>query len=243
MGVERTSEGGKSYRTFGWQGINLTVLSSWDLTIERGNRAAGQVRLADDDALRLEVRWQKAQPGTTARLAVEGYLRKLSKRAEKDGVELRVRRDLNLASPEDKEVECYQWMADRQAVAMVSLCRACGRLVHIHVLGALEEPLRNTARTVFASLRDHAEGDWELWRFLDVEFRVPAALPLASKSLRSGCIRMAFGGRRRRLEFVRVSLAELLVGEGGLEQWFREFYGASLKRRSVQIQQGELKGH
>ncbi len=243
MGSSRASDGKKSYKTFAWQGISLTVPSAWDLVFTKGNYEAGHVRLADPTSPRLEMRWQTGRADGSPGDTVGSYLAKLSKKARKEGTELAVQRGLKLASPVEKEVECFRWVAERQALAMLSRCRRCRRVVHLHLLGDADERLRGLARTVFASLRDHPEGETHLWQFLDVKLRSPVGLPLARAKLQAGCIRMTFSRRATRLEFVRASLAEIVLADRDLAQWFREFYRKSLKRRTFSVQAARVKGH
>jgi hypothetical protein len=243
MGVDREPVSTKQYTTFGWQGIGLTVPSAWNLVFTQGNYEAGNVRLADEDSVRLEMRWQPAERGQAPEAMVDAYLRRVARKADKDRVELSIHRGLNLASPVGKDVECYRWMAEQQVLAMLSRCRQCGRIVHLHLLGRPEEPLRGLARTVFASLDDHPEGGVLFWKFLDVEFASPARLPLMDRSLQAGCIRMAFGRRLLRLEFVRASLAEVVLARKSLAEWFTEFYRKQLRRRRFEIQEVPVRGH
>ncbi len=243
MGADRERGRTRAYTTFAWQGISLTVPSGWDLVFNQGNYQAGNIRLADEDSVRLEMRWQPSERDPSPEAMVDAYVARLGRRARKDAVELTVRRGLNLGAPVGKDVETYRWTAERQVLAMLSRCRECGRVVHLHLLGGHEDSLKNVARTVFASLSDHAEGDTLPWKFLDVEFASPSGLPLADKSLQAGCIRMAFGRRLMRLEFVRVSLAAVLLGRKSLAEWFPEFYRKQLRRRSFELRPASFRGH
>ena len=235
---------GRSYKTFGWQGISLTVPSGWDLASTRGKYASGDVQLADETAVRMELRWQTGGGGDPPSTAVDTYLAGVRKAAGKAGAPFSVQRDLKLASPIGKVVECYRWVADRQSVAMLSRCAECGRSVHVHLLGGAEAGLKGLARTVFSSLKDHPEDGTHLWSFFDVEFRSPAGLPLAEASLKAGCIRMQFARGLRRLEFVRLSLAETLLAGTELAAWFRQFYQKPLRRRTFRVRSTTWKeGH
>jgi hypothetical protein len=233
----------RAYRTFGWQGINLTVPADWDLRTKQGNYQAGRVRLADEHAVRLELRWQAARssghPGDT----VSAYLASLDKAARKRGQRLSVQRGLKLGSPPGVEAECYRWAAEGQGVAMLSRCDRCGRLVHVQLTGARDEPLRGLARTVFASLKDHPADGGHLWSFFDVQFTSPRGLPLTSSDLRTGCIRMGFSRGLTKVEFVRLSLAATLLAGKGLDRWFREFYQKPLKRRSFRTRPCPVRAH
>ena len=237
------SEGGRSFKAFGWQGINLTIPSDWTLVVTRGGHKSGYIRLADQTVLRMEMRWQAGRERGSPSLAVDRYLARLRKKARKSGWQFDVSRNLKLAAPPGKRVECYRWVADRQAVAMLSHCERCGRMVHVHLLGKPKEHLKGTARTVFASLKDHPEGESVRWAFHDVEFESPAALMLRDYSLKAGRVRMEFARPWTRLELVRMSVAEVLLARKSLEEWFREVFARVLKRRSISVRGAEVKGH
>jgi hypothetical protein len=243
MGPHHASDTRRAYKTFAWQGISLTIPSSWELVFTQGKHRAGHVRLADRQSVRLEVRWQRGQVASPPSQAVDSYVARLARRATGEGAQLSVQRNLKLASPAGQDVECYRWVADSQSLAMVSRCRECGGIVHVQLTGRPGESLKGLARTVFASLSDHSDGAWQQWRFFDLEFQSPADLPLARKSLQSGCIRMTFARRQTRLHFVRVSLAQVLLADKSLEQWFKAFYAKPLRRRSFTIRQVGVNGH
>src|SRR3972149_246752 len=164
MGQDRAKGQGKDFTTFGWYGITLTVPSDWERGAQGGDDKSGFARLADENSVRLEMRWQQAPRDQEASRAVTKHIEELQKKARKQRVSLPVRRDLNLANPKGKDVECYQWTAERQALGMVSCCRECGRLVQLYVLGEPEQPLKKLARAIFASLQDHAESGRLVWR-------------------------------------------------------------------------------
>jgi hypothetical protein len=239
---KQPQEENRRFRTFGWQGITLTLPQNWRLHMTQGGYDSGYVRLADEETLRLEMRWETGPTDSPAGSTAETYLAKLRKKARKSGLELKVERDLPLAAPTDN-VECYRWVADRQALAMVSRCSECNRTVHIHLLGEPDEGLRNLARTVFASLRDHPDGEWAQWAFHDLAFHSPVVLQPAHQGLQTGAVRMRFGGWLTRMEFVRASLAQVVLRRKSLEDWFADFYEKELKRRSWQTEPATVHGH
>ena len=243
MPSDDTSRDARTYDSFGWHGITLTVPAHWQMVYTEGNHKDGYVRLADQERARLELRWERLKEPLPPAGAVDAYVAKLRKDARKEDRELTVQRNLGLASPPGKQVECYRWVGRQQAVAMLSRCPECRRTVHVHVLGGPEESLKSLARTVFASLQDHPEDDYVLWRFFDVEFRAPEGMALKRRSLKAGCVRMKFKGLSCTLEFVRVSLAQVILAEKELEEWFRDFYSGFFKWRTCQVEEAELKGH
>jgi len=115
--------------------------------------------------------------------------------------------------------------------------------VHVQLLGSPEEGLKGLGRTVFGSLSDHPQDDTLPWEFFDLRFRSPKGLPLTKSVLQTGCIRMIFSRRWTRLEFVRLSLAQVLLADTGLRQWFDGFYAAPLKRRTYRLKEAQMKGH
>jgi hypothetical protein len=240
-GADRTSA--RPLKTFAWQGICLTVPENWELVFTQGSYQSGYVRLADEESVRMELHWQTATgPGTPAG-AVDSHLSRLKKDARKKRLQFDVQRDLKLASPAGKDVECYRWTADHQALAMVSRCADCRRVVHVQLLGAPHESLKGLARTVFSSLSDDPQEGTLPWEFFDLRFRSPAGLPLSKSVLQTGCIRMSFSRRWTRLEFVRASLAQVLLAGKGLRTWFDGFYAAPLKRRAYRLKAAQMKGH
>ena len=231
------------FKTLGWQGIRVTVPEQWELVGTQGDYGTGYLRLADERRPRLELRWEKSSKPVDPSELINGYVAKLAKGAKKQKLEYAVKRDLNLASFKDKRSECYSWTADLQRLGMLSYCEQCRRLVHMHVLGEPQEALNRLARTAFASLADHPEDDRVAWSFYDVEFHTPAGMPLQKQELKTGCIRMLFRGGRKELEFVRFSLARILLGGKSLRQWFEQFHLKALKRYRYRISEQHIKGH
>jgi hypothetical protein len=242
MVPDREPAGPRPYAAFGWQGITLTVPSSWDLVYVSGDRRRGEVRLADREAVRLVARWDRSGGNRPVAQVLDAHISRVTKQARKAGHSVTVQRDLKLASPPGKEVQSYRWEADAQGVAMLSRCAECSSTVHLQLTGRRDEGLKSLARTVFSSLRDHAS-DGTAWSFLDVEFRVPAGFELHKRVLQAGCVRMTFRAGRARLEFVRAAMAQVLLAKRDLADWFREFYARQLKRRTYSLRPGNVKGH
>ena len=235
-------EGRRPLTSFGWQGIALTLPDGWDPVVANGDYRTGYVRLADESVVRLEVRWQQAGQRSPAQM-VTAYAEDLARRARKEGQSLEMDRELSLASPPGMECETYSWATDRRVWAILAHSAESGRVFHLHLSSRLEERAKGLARTVFSSLKDHPSDEPLPWRFYDMDFTSPAGMPLLRQSLQSGCIRMVFGRRLERIEFARVSLAEVLLAGKGLDDWFRQFYAASLKRRRVRLKEEAYRGH
>jgi hypothetical protein len=236
--------GARKFKLFAWQGIRITVPSDWELISTHGDHESGYVGLADGNDLRLQLKCDDAHgkpliPSDT----INAYINRLRKDARRSKTDISVTRNLKLASPPGMECECYEWTSDCTGAGMVSKCNTCGRLVHLVVLGEKGTSMRNLARTVFSSLREHAEGEDEPWNFFDFQFAVPKQMRLRQSDLKTGCIRMTFRHRGQEMEFVRVSLAKTLLAGTSLNEWFSEFYAPELKHKQAELQETEVRGH
>jgi hypothetical protein len=234
-----------SWKPFAWQGVRLTVPTDWELAYTHGRRADGFLRLTDVDGVRMELRWNGRRTKSPAADGVDACLADVCRAARKSGKDFGIRRDTKLASPPGMQAECYAWTERRQNLGMLSRCTGCGRTVHLHVMGRPGEPLKGTARRIFASLQDHPDAPDapEPWRFHDMAFAVPPGQPLLRQRLRAGLERMVFGRRRTRIEFLRASLAELLLTDADLKTCFVRMCARSLRRRSFKATPQKHRGH
>jgi len=239
----RENLAGRQLKTFGWQGVRFTVPEDWSLVRAQGDYGDGYLRLADEVRPRVDLRWEKPPKEVNPSEAINRYTTKLVKKAKKEKIVYSLQRDLNLASLKGKKTECYRWSADVQSVGLMSYCEECGRLVHVHVLGTPQESLRKVARRIFASLKDHPEDGKSLWRFYDVEFETPEDMLLQRQELKTGCIRMLFSARGRELEFVKFSLARMLLADKTLREWFEDHYARTLGKYRHRIVERQIAGH
>jgi hypothetical protein len=245
MPADAGKGGARDFKRFSWEGVRLTVPSDWELVSTRGDRESGYVALADNASMRLQLKWDAVRRDPDPSEVAGRYIAELRKKAKKGKADITINSALNLASLTGKQTECYEWTGAERGVGMVSRCDQCSRMIHLMILGEAGESLRGLARTVFSSLRDHPEDDEAgiAWEFYDVEFRSPADMHLRRKELLTGCIRMLFQKGRRELEFVRTSMAQMLLEGKSLPQWFREFYATELKHWRCRTREAEIKGH
>ncbi len=243
MTAQKGKGGADELKRLGWQGIRLTIPADWELVSTQGSYESGYLALADAETIRLQMRWGSVRGKADPSEAAARHIRRLQKQARKAGTHVTFDTNLKLASLREKQIECYEWTGDSRGTAMVSRCEECNRIVHIVLFAGAERSLRKLARTVFSSLRDHCEGDAVLWKFYDVEFCSPTNMPLHRQDLKTGCIRMLFKKKRRELEFVRASVAQVLLARKSLREWFKDFYGPEFKRWHFDMSETQLKGH
>jgi len=243
MATQQGSSAGGELKRFGWQAIELTVPADWELVTTQGKYESGYVALADNEGVRLQLRWDSDAGKVDASEPAGRHIRLIRKAARKAGTDAKVSRDLSLTSLRGKQIECYGWEADGRGLGMVSRCEECKRIVHVVLLGAADGPLRKLARTVFSSLKDHPEDGRLLWKFFDLEFSSPDNLSLRRQALQTGCIQMVFAGRCAELAFERVSLAQVVLASKSLRQWVREFHASELKHWFLDISEARVRGH
>lgn len=230
---------------FGWQGINLSVPNDWQLVLTDGNHKKGYLRLVDETAVRLEMRWEDDKGEADLEQIVSRYVRELKKKARRERAEIKLQRRINVTSfaKSERAAECYSWESESKVISMATQCARCKRIVHIQILGQGAEGVRSIARRVFGSLRDHPDGQLERWAFYDVQFAVPLEFNLVKPDLKTGCISMIFERGSEKLEFARLSLAHVMLQQNPLAKWLRDYTKKGLRFFSVTSEAGQLKSH
>jgi hypothetical protein len=247
MPSKTQSENGRQtqWAPFGWQGVELRVPAHWQMSAVQGDRRTGYVRLMDENAPRLEIKWQQQKRKPSVASIASEYLSGLARQAKRRKQPFEVTRDLTLSvgGADERPTEFYAWQSDVKAVAMVSWCPECQRVVHIQVLGALDAGVRPLARRIFASLRDHPAEDVEHWAFYDVRFPLPAGFTLEKSDLKTGCVTLRFRRKAERIEISRISVAHLVLDGLALEEWLRRYARKTLQGYTVRAETGRMRGH
>jgi len=214
---------------FAWQGMLLEVPEGWTMGAAQGSKESGYARLDDEELVRLEVKWEKEKGPPDLKRVVTKYLEGISKAARKGGTEFWSKRDMRLGRLEDREHEYFAWRADMQGYGLVFRCAECKKVVFTRVLGRRGEGMEQVARRVFSSMVDHQEGDEEVWRFYDFEFRAPKDFKLDKSLLRAGLFQMMFSRGRDELEFLRQGLADFVLKGKTPMEWFLDFESKQLR--------------
>jgi len=230
------------WKKLGWQGLELSVPDTWDLSAHSGNYRKGYLRLDDGERIRLEVRWEHQKRQVDIGDVVERSLKNAAKEISRKGIEFRSKRHLKTSGGEKRE-ECFRWTGDIQAINLVRQCESCGRVVFVRVLGEVgaREGLLPTAKRVFRELTDHPEADWVLWRALGLNARVRKEYQLSRNRLLAGRIYLCFRGAPGTLEIERTALADRELRGRSMEEWT----AARLKHpeRYTIVVQDTVQGH
>ena len=207
---------------FGWQGIEIDVPRSWELSRHGGTRAAGYAVLDDGAQLRLQVRWEAAmgaRPDLGA--SVERYRRSLDRRAkvpllfeaqDPDFLPKRLR--------EGADVAPFYWTGEQAAHGMAWHCHACHRLVLVEALFPCSEVDHTQARQILGSVQDHRADRKCLWSVYGFAFLAPDSYDLDETEFVPGRVR--FGLRESREAWLRVErwgVASQWLRKAPLDQW------------------------
>lgn len=230
---------------FGWQGIRLRVPAEWSLGKVDGNQKNGYVRLDDTSVVRLELEWRESPPARRRRLPIEDlvtkYLETLEKKAEKSSLEFSAQRQARFLSDkrwlEGEEYETFTWEADYRAYNIARVCKHCGRIVLLRVLGrGGEEGMQEVVEKIFRSLQDHADGESVFWCVYGLQFRVPEEFALSEHQLRSGNIQLTFEQRKDHvIRIQRLSLANQLLKGTDLTAWHAGFFKKQLRDVTYEV--------
>ncbi len=237
---------------FGWQGVRLHVPAEWSLGKVDGNHKNGYVRLDDTSVVRLEVEWRESPPARRRRLPIEDlvtkYLSNLEKKAEKTGLEFSVQRQARFLKDkrwlEGEEYETFTWEADYRAYNLARVCKQCGRIVLLRVLGKPEEgDMEGVAEEIFRSMQDHPVDGSVFWRVYGLEFIVPEEFSLSEHKLRSGNIELTFEKTDHVCRVQRLSLANQLLKGTDLTSWHRNFFKKQLRDLNHDTNETSVQDH
>jgi len=235
------SHGGASHHDFSWQGVRLRVPSEWELGRVDGDADSGYARLDDARMVRAEVEW-RAAPVRGARRPVsdlvDRYIEQLQKKADKSSMDFSVQRQAKFLRDkrwlEGSEYETFIWEADYRAYNLARACPECQRIILLRVLAPVGENAEALVNEVLPTLEDHpreADQGRTFWSVYGMRFLLPAEFVLSDHELKSGHIRLTFEKDRgdRTLRIHRLSMAQMLLRERDLAEWFPSFFHKDLR--------------
>jgi hypothetical protein len=235
---------------FGWQGISCLAPPDWSLGAIGGEYKQGYLRLDDGSRPRLEVRWNKQEADLSR--TVDKYLKSLGK--PRRGLKLRrnpaiaVKRDVRIVSQRakpNKRMEGFAWSEGEglHCAGVIWICKDCGRTVIAQVRSYGKEEVEALAREVLTTLEDHAEEGRNIWALYGLESEVPEGYALKSQSLMAGYLELAFLKGKRKLRISRWGLAENMLANTDLKEWFETRLARSKREIRWQAQAAALKNH
>lgn len=249
----------------GWQGATITIPENWNLAQFKGTHATGQMRIDDEDAPRLEIRWETPRGDIDIEKSIDKLMTSLARDAKKRGENFeRQEKPLVVAKSRKRKerVTNFGWIGDASSMAAQSWgvswqCPDCKRVVVAHILGRGDEKperVRELAGRVLESLECHGEGGWLTWSVFDMNVEIPDAFRLERAKLVTGRLELdwvrgetggQFGWARRneRLGLTRFSLASILLQNETMAEWARRIIcDADKKFRWGKFEEAEVLG-
>ncbi len=232
----------KEWSRFGWQGITFDVPPDWDVTRFYGTRRKGYARLADPDAARVELRWDKPKRVTTFEAVADRVTKQIAKAGR-----LAIERHTHLAQLEGKDCETFTCRPlngkGPSSYDMISICRECGRLVMARIAFAPGENLRPIATRLFGSMQDHSYDGADVWAAYQAQFAVPETVELDQALIYPGSLDFRFVYRKDRIDVGRLAPGSMILRKTTLQDWFRSFARKRFKKIKYEGREAEIKGH
>ena len=207
-------------KPFAWCGWSLHVPDDWDMIRETGTTAKGSLRLADEETVRLDMRWE--QPRTWPPPAPPSL---------QSGAGVKRRRG-------DTVIEhAVPWLAETPLVADHCLLQKPSGGTVVQALAQTSEqrrfallelpvdaenaPSRATTKGVLMSLRAPAPDKTWRYQLYDLHAAVPGRWPLVHRSLDAGRKRLVFATPAGNLHLWALHLARQRSAPPA--QWLRAF--------------------
>ncbi len=219
---------------FGWQGITMEIPSNWEISALSGDYDNGYIRMDDENSPRMELKWSKLrEKKPDLQKILDEYFKGMRKRLGENADGLKIKRNIELIKNEDffkdRDVVFYNWKTNVRANGAIWFCRECKRIVVIQIMGYLKESMLSDTIRIFESVRDHPEGQTNLWSAYQLSVEVPRRYQLERRKLMSGYLSFSFIDGSRTLTVDRIGLADVILKDTNLQSWFRSYYSRQLR--------------
>jgi ribosomal protein L34E len=144
--------------------------------------------------------------------------------------------------PSDQAALTYTWRADQRAYGMVWHCSHCRRLVIAEVVGRHEDDF-SIATEILNSIHEHGEAGWTTWGMYGMALQVPDRFQIERHRLMTGYLEFVFRSRSRTLRAERWGLANVVLKDADLREWFQYRQGGRLSRYAYRCLETEVNGH
>ena len=203
---------------FGWQGLSVTVPACWEPTVLDGDWNDGYARLADMDAVRMELKWNRLKGNVDSESVREALLEKLRRRYRAADAPVAAE---TLPSPiSAPNASFFRWRGETAAVGAVVWCQRCMRALLGQVIFPGGKERRGEAVGILDTLRDHGDGGRALWSLYLFRAEVADTWKLTSWNMTPGYLEMAFDrGAGERLRLRRWGPAETLLARLDFATW------------------------
>lgn len=232
---------GRARRLLGWQGYIAHLPDDWNPGKFAGKRTNGDIRVDDEDGIRMELRWEETNKTPDVAKSVGNFLSQLEKGAKKRDEEFAIDENAHTVSKGRKrkeQVTSFGWIGAPGAQSSCGygaawICPVCKRVTFAHIIGhAGEKPAKimRLAGEILTDMECHGEGGWDTWGAFDLQLEVPTEFELKSAQLLLNKIDIewararpnglyGWGRRAERVRIQRFPVANVLLDGKDLKEW------------------------
>ncbi|MDH7602140.1 MAG: hypothetical protein QHI38_08325 [Armatimonadota bacterium] len=228
----------QTWGTIAWEGVTARVPAEWSLVGVSGDAQKGYLRVDSSESSVLEMRWSTAQGKPPELLAkARELLANLDKSCRKQGTKLTSK------IKNEGQAVAFWWKTDRVGEGRLTYCDKCDRVLIAQVIYPCDEDFSDTAQSILRSIRDHRSDGLVGWALYGLEFAVPPSYSLEKHTLMSGYLQLVFRNHAKRLIVERWGLANSLLGDDSLMDWYRKDVLPDIKGFRVEFGETEILGH
>lgn len=228
-----------SWVPFRWHGIGIDIPEEWNPGKIVGDPDSGNVRLDDAEIIRIELEWKAAGGDTRVDQIVDRYVEGLAKTAQKEKRSLSVERGddrIDLSAVPFEGATYFSWRSAFDVHTLACHSPASGRLIFIRIMAKPDEDGTELVQRVFDSLTDTPDGEAQAWSLFGLQATSPAGYRLDEYDLKSGHIRLQFSHDKTILQVDRLSLANALLRETSMADWFTGFFAKDLRYINYEVE-------
>jgi hypothetical protein len=243
---------------FGWQGLTATLPHDWFMRSFGGSHTKGNLRIVDDEGLRLELLWEQPKVAPDVQSSIDRFLTGLEKEAKKKKQEFRVADHPNLVTKKGAQrtqLVNFGWIGEKgdpvasQGWGVAWECAHCDRIVVAHVVGRGNEAsskVQQLASEVLSTLDCHGNGGWETWSVFGFRLEVPEEFKLGRAKLLAGRLDLewlrtppttllpvpTWAKNNERIAVQRVSAANVVLERESIADWIQRTLTRIDKKRA-----------
>ena len=217
---------------FKWHGVGLDVPEEWNPGKIVGDPKSGNVRLDDAEIIRIELEWKLADGDSSVDQIVDRYIEGLAKTAQKEKRSLSVERGsdaVDLKGIPFEGATYFSWRSTFDVHTLACYSDLSDRLLFVRVMVKPDEDASELLQRVFESLTDTPTQAPQSWSLFGLQVTSPAGYILEEYDLKSGHIRLQFTSDKTIVQVDRLSLANALLRETDLADWFTAFFAKDLR--------------
>lgn len=224
-------------KQFAWRGISLNIPNEWQPLAIGGNNNNGYVSLGDNLKINLELKWNYSKSNISINKILSKFLSSIEKKAKQKKEIFETSSDIDLSGK--SKLLSFEWRTNSVvATGIIWHCNICKRVILCQLLNQS----LNLTKKILDNLKCHEDNEERLWSIYNLSFSLPITWKLENYIFKSGYLKFAFVNGIKVIKIERWGLANTLILNTTLENWFKGFYKEIFKDNNL-IEKFDLKGH